>query len=461
MLTGRNVIIAVLTVAGISILLGLIGMLRPPDSGGMAGDSYGTRSHGHRALLEILREVKVPTERLLVPPDTAIGRDVTIVLWKPNAGLVEREPVYLQRLAEWIPKGGRVVLAPDRLSASEQFGAGLGKVLGRMSDGPSRSIFDELGLEGVTTKTVDVRHPPPPAEAPQDAEKEKTSEADDSKEGTFDKDFELLRKLAAGAPPAPPTATVDVKATGAFAHWNSPVAKIEVPEHEVHVLEPGSVTPDGTLTFLDADGDEQILAALWKRGSGEIIVVATPTVGENRLIAQQDNSVLMVRLVAAPGKTVAFDEFYHGLTIRGNPFWLLSLPGVFVAAVFLTLAVGVWIWRSAVFLGPPLESPAVSRRSIGEYVEAMARFLHRGRSSVPHFLSEVRAGVLHSIGQELGLPTGHDHVEEVAAVLARRDPSRARRLVEAVERIDRVLNLGRPVRDAEAVELLRGMSSCL
>ena len=130
--------------------------------------------------------------------------------------------------------------------------------------------------------------------------------------------------------------------------------------------------------------------------------------------------------------------------------------------VLALLAVaGVWSWREAVFLGPPLAESIPSRRSIGEYVVAMAMFLNRGQATRPFVLREVRSGVLHSVRRELGLPPGREDVEELAAVLLRRDPQRAMKLIDAVRQIDQALSQNIIVRESDAIRLLQGISSCL
>ena len=189
--------------------------------------------------------------------------------------------------------------------------------------------------------------------------------------------------------------------------------------------------------------------------------MASPAIAENRLITRHDNSVLAVHLLAAPGRPVVFDEFYHGLTIRGNPLWLFTQRGYAATTLCLLTLIGLWIWREAVFLGPPLAPEAQSRRSIGEYVDAMARFLNRGRSSQAFLLREVRSGVLRAVRDELHLPPSRDHVDELAAVLARRDPRRARELVEAVGAVDAALSRNVVLKESVAVELFKRMSHCL
>ena len=213
--------------------------------------------------------------------------------------------------------------------------------------------------------------------------------------------------------------------------------------------------------FDDPDGGEQVLAAVFHRGKGELVVVASPAIAENRLIARHDNSVLAVQLLAAPGRPVVFDEFYHGLTIRGNPLWLFTQRGYAATTLCLLTLIGLWIWREAVFLGPPLAPrgtvPAIDRgirRCDGAVPEP-------GGSSQAFLLREVRSGVLRAVRDELHLPPSRDHVDELAAVLARRDPRRARELIEAMGAVDEALSRKVVLRESVAVDLFKRMSRCL
>ena len=77
MLTPRNVISLTVSIATLSILWSVFSLLRPPDSDGMRGDSYGTHVHGHRALYDTLKELGVPVRRSIGPPTVnTLGKSV-------------------------------------------------------------------------------------------------------------------------------------------------------------------------------------------------------------------------------------------------------------------------------------------------------------------------------------------------------------------------------------------------
>jgi hypothetical protein len=127
------------------------------------------------------------------------------------------------------------------------------------------------------------------------------------------------------------------------------------------------------------------------------------------------------------------------LTVRSNPLWLLSrFPyGILAASVVVTtVLVG---WRAARFLGPPLASRPVSRRTLSEYIEAMSRLLNRSRQPVPFLLREIRHGLLWRIRHDLGLPPGQDDADKLVRTLQRRDPELAANVRDAIRAIDNSL----------------------
>jgi hypothetical protein len=301
----------------------------------------------------------------------------------------------------------------------------------------------------------------PDADSTEPSSGGRTSETAPAGDDSEDDTARRIGELLAGTARPIATRTVTVTATGVLSPLSGLVSTMEVPEKKLQVLSMGAPAPAGTITFRDQAGRDQILAAVYHQGTGDVVVVASPALAENGLIARHDNSVLAVQLLAVPGRPVVFDEFYHGLTIRGNPLWLFTQRGYAATTLGLLILLGLWIWREAVFLGPPLASQAQSRRSIGEYVDAMARFLNRGKSSQAFLLREVRWGVLRAVREEQHLPPARDHVDELAAVLARRDPRRARQLIEAMGAVDTALSRNAVIEESAALDLFKRMSRCL
>ena len=90
--------------------------------------------------------------------------------------------------------------------------------------------------------------------------------------------------------------------------------------------------------------------------------------------------------------------------------WLLTQQPWLTCALVLLLSVSLWVWRQAVFPGPAREYQPPSRRTVLEYIEAMARLLQRARNSARFLLEEFRDGTLWKLRCELGLPPGSWHL---------------------------------------------------
>jgi hypothetical protein len=262
-----------------------------------------------------------------------------------------------------------------------------------------------------------------------------------------------------------PTTTVKVETKGTWKQLGADVKELQVPA-QVQALTVGLTKPDGTIVVPPPAGAAQgqkspvIVAAQFKIGSGEIIVVGDPAIFDNRSIAEADNSVLAAHVLAGVDQPVVWDEFYHGLTVRSNPFYLLTRGSYALVAFLVTALVGVWVWRSAIFLGPPLADAPASRRAIGEYLEAMAHFLRRSSGSLRYMLLELRHGVLWSLRRKYSSQREGTTTEAVAAAMARRDPAAAQGLVDAVRTTDQMLSRGSHLRERELLQAAKDLLDC-
>lgn len=440
MLTPRHVIFASIIVLTISLVWGVISLMGDPDSGGRGADSYGLRRDGHRALFETLTELGLPVRRSVEPPGGRQSVDRTIVLWGPQPMLVAYEPRHLHRLVEWVREGGRVVVAPspplDMMMVSEDL------------EHFDTTILEALDLDGVAINELNQRDLPLPDATP----------SSDNENTSTDRLRDYMGEFAAVDMPR---VEVEVAATGSLASLSSDVQRITVPGTSLNVVASRKQRPAGQLTFEDVVGARRTLAAAYDIGEGEIIVVGDPMLFNNFALAQSDNSVLAAHLLFDGDRSAVFDEFYHGLSVRGNPFWLLTRPGYALLVAALLLCVGVVTWREAILIGPPLTSPDPSRRTMAEYVDAMSRFFNRGRKTRPFLLESVRDGALRHIASEHGISHPKLDVEQIAAAVARRNPDRAQRLRTAAAEVDALLAKGHKGSDAQTIQAIAAISSCV
>lgn len=450
-LTARNAILASAAVLVLSVVGTCLSMLRPPDSGGIARDSYGVRDDGFRALTELLEEVGIEVSRSVSPPEPRQGSRGTLVMIDPNPQLVDVAPKYLHALQEWIKGGGRLVITPSRSRSAFSQSGRVPK-----DEADVEGIFEALDINSIVSLgdpseafiEEDFSDPNSPLNAASG-----TEDINDEK-SQLSKSWDEWMK--GRAPSRDVTATLE----GSLASIEG-IHRLAVPGESFQTLNGKDSQLRGAVRCPDKEGNLHLLVAVIKRGAGEIVVVSEPAMLSNRLIAKADNSVLSVNLIAPAGEPVTFDEFYHGLAVRGNPLFLLTRLGFAMVTLCLLLLIGLWTWRSAVFLGSPLADIEPSRRDIREYVSAMAEFFSRGRGSRTLIVHEVRDGVLREICNELRLPIDTLDTDKITTLLARRDRSRAERLRGIVREVDAHLAESGEYSRSEFLPHLQRLANCL
>ena len=449
MLTARKVITMVVIIAVLSVAGMVIKSTRPPDRGGIGGDSYGTRAHGLRGVYEILGELQIPVERGIVPPNAYLDRDVCFVFWEPDRMLVQMEPNYLRNTAKSVQEGAAVVISPGSSSDEAKVRLLLPEELSTET-----TALAELGLEHVSTICADDLG----KEGENKQRKEnKKSTSKKGKGSIYEKEWRLKSRVDEYTA----SSSRVVEFEGELEYLGAVVKTLRVPSQKLQVIAPSSrPAPAGRLFYRDEDDRECILAGLYPMDNGEIIVVSDSRLFINTNIKGQDNAVLAAHLFVRSGKPLVFDEFYHGLTVRGNPAWLLTQHPYGIIAALIVAAVMLWAWRQHVYLGPPLEEKIPSRRTVGEYVDAMARLFLRSGAQI-FILSEFKTGLLWVLRKRLGLSPKRENVEEVAAALGRRDKRAAESLLSGMKQIEKTLKEKKRPRKQNIVRMAREVEKCL
>jgi hypothetical protein len=437
MITPRNVILTALIVLAIAVTWGALSILGPPDSEGRGADSYGTRNNGQRGLYETMAELGLVVSRSVEPPGAQLPFDTTVVLWRPHGRLVAFEPRFLHELGDWVEAGGRVVLTqPEELNPLESMEVGDIPIKDETT-----TLWDAMHL---AKRRLHVEYAP--------VTKGSTPTATDRKASRNDLSF--IRKISQ------PVA-VDVQARGGLAPLGADVHRLEFSEDGTVAIDVEVGGSDGELTFTDPHDVERAVVRRFQVGQGEIVVVGDPQLFSNQSLAKADNSVLAVRLLLGDRQKVQFNEFYHGLSVRGNPLWLLTRRGYALLAAAIVVVVAVVTWRSAILLGPPLTTPEPSRRTVAEYIDAMSRFLNRGKRTRLRLLQEVYSGTLRRIAGEYGMTNSREDAQAVARALDRRERGRAERLRAAAAAVDAVLAKHDKATEHETVQALRQLQDCL
>ncbi|WP_437206126.1 DUF4350 domain-containing protein [Planctomicrobium sp. SH664] len=454
MLIARN---AILTAVGVTILclvLGVLALLRPQSANGTGFDSFGTKAYGFRGLYELLEELHIPVRREVAPPHPSELGASTLVLLGPSDELINVEPAYLSQLVTWVEAGGRLVIAVGDASFKDV------RQLAFMAPKEEHDLFSVLGLDEIWIESFDpsdslgnsVVKPnvPKPTEPPRTM-----SDAVRQVQDALD---QLNQKQVL---PAQGLQISPVKVTGLPSLTAAGIQELAIPASEVHFFEFAGDPPRGQIELVDPLGNSFPLVAEIPRGQGTIVLISDSQLMTNRYLQQGDNCVLAAHLLAPHGELVVFDEFYHGLAVRGNSLYLLTIPGFAAATLALCLLIGLWAWREAIFLGPPQPDTLVNRRDIREYVNAMARFFLRGKGSRMFLLEQVRNGVLATIAKELGLPPQTRDPQTIIHILGRRDPERAEQIESAFKAVDDELGSSRSISSPTATKLMQRMAACL
>lgn len=448
MLSVRNAILAALVVFVLAIAGNVISLLRPPDSNGKAVDSYGTQREGYRAAFELLSMLGVPVERQIAPPSNDLSTSSTLVLWLPHEDLVRNEPAYLERMLPWVERGGRLVVGLASPASTDGM-----RALQMMMTTSQSDVLSVLDLDGIRPTEIVLN-------SSQEDDAPSPKEILRSRDARREHLRRTLTKSLMGE--AVKFTTVQASLSGVFETSKDRIQKLQVPEAKVGGLKiKDSVIASGKIDCTSPEGESWTIVVAVPRGKGEIVVVAEPLLLMNGSLAEQDNAVLTVDLLSRDGGQVVFDEFYHGLSVRGNPMWLLTRRTY--ATVILTIVgiLGLALWRRAILLGPPLDAKLKTRRSIIEYIEAMARFLNRGRGSRSFLLHEIRDGALRITGDRWGLPPGDRNIESIAAKMARRSPADAEAFRQSIQTLDQAIAKGSSLSESEAIRAMQRISPCL
>lgn len=475
MLRSRSVIAFVILVAVLSVLVILLHLVREPDGGGQRQDSYGVVPSGYRGMVDTLHALDIPVSRSLVPPPATLDpARTTLVLWEPIPSVLCTERNHLLRLHTWVERGGHLVVAlpsewNDVLFAPEACSC----MEGACGEAPSPPETDdgtpssEVGSESHAASPEEAQPEEQAVDFMSFLNREGVSlstwrpgsgtirdggSPEDAPEG-----ISIPRLRVVRDPPARPTHSLPVQGKGRYAGI---AERLRVPGGSLHALQLPASSPAERVWAESPAGAERILLARFPHGAGAVTVVAEPALIANAYLAGDDNALLLTRVLAGEGRAVVFDEFFHGLTVRGNPFWLLTRAPWGWCALVATLLLGVWLWREAVRLGGALEMPPASRRTVKEYLDAMAwLFVRSGKRRF--LLQQILRGALWEYGQRLNLPPTQATTGDIDGVLRRRNPEAADRFLTAARNIETLLQ-GQEALQAEAFRnAAKEMVACL
>lgn len=478
MITPRRLVTLAAFLTAYAILAAVHHAASPPDPGGGGHDSFGVKPHGLRGLLETMEALGVPASRSFLPPHLLFRAEpnATLALLSPDGWWLRLDARTLERTAHSLRRGGRLVVAlPHDWLAAERL-ANLGKdpfgeeldwgEEDEAKDAPAQEndardnesrenetrenetrtnktrtnatrdmedslretvllIPDELGLPGLNATMLALAEPEPGAEE------------------------DALYPYSRGARLAVPAWrwdgrlargwTLDVAGEGSLVPLADLARSLRVPGPYLQTIgidaanaSSQNATLAGLLRVKAPDGRWHVILAHYRLGQGECLVLSDSGLLVNALLDQADNAALAAWCLApAPGARLHLDEFFNGLSVRGNPFWLLGRAPYGQLALMLALGALLAAWRVGVRLGPVLEPPPMNRRTVEEYVDAMASLFFRGACH-RFIMARTRSGALWVLRRRLRLGLAKETPEAVVAAMARRDPPRAQALQRAL-----------------------------
>lgn len=158
--------------------------------------------------------------------------------------------------------------------------------------------------------------------------------------------------------------------------------------------------------------DERVLAAVANVGRGRVVLLADPSVVQNRFLGQEGNAAFALAAAGAPGPPVLFAEAAHGY---GRSEGLGALPSRSKWALGgLVVAALVWMWARGTRFGPAEEASRKLPPPRQAYVDAMAANLARTRQPEAA-IQPLRASARVRLARRAGLPPDAADGDLVAA----------------------------------------------
>jgi hypothetical protein len=492
MLNARLVTTLVLLLFVTAMVVSLVMIWVPPSDSRLAIDSYSGRTVGNRALYELLDALRIPVSRNESTPQALYGKRARVLMVQPDLIRVETEKAYLEKLARWVHSGGQLVVVSDTLdklrdrsdpcgcpSRIERF-MGKDRFLARLGItrlAVARSLNDEPDPEAGEKKAGNENQEsfeegePEEGEAGGEERLERESEEDAEPSVVADSVPSERQSPIAPLPAARrflkrsltsfqfPAAEYDTRATGTMHELAQRVRTLYLPETP-SFFRGESVSRAVGAFEVNLGGDTWRPIALgFRHGGGEVTLASELSLFSNVGLGKADNAVLAYHLAAGRGdREVVVDEYYHGFVSRGNWIRLLGYPTYAVIALCILMASVLWAWRHGVRFGPPAPGKPPSRRSILEYVDAMARLFQRGRKY--HFvLHTCREGLIADLTGELFFAPGAPE-PAVLSRLAQLDAERASRVRKVLKAVDQRLASRGKISRMALVKLQEKLDSC-
>ncbi|MBD3673261.1 MAG: DUF4350 domain-containing protein [Planctomycetaceae bacterium] len=443
MITGRNVIVAGVVMLIVALGINAYTLLQPLDNDGQGRDSYGVRPSGYRAIFEVLERLDVPVSRSHAPYDAALNRDSTLVLLGPDVALLGPEKGALEQMEAWVEDGGRLVV-------------------GFVDGWPSFNFLETFELEEIEYIELEAGEAVYKWDGDEHSDQQATMRkfiADQRRSRDDERSLrEDFSEILTNRLPEYVEYPLSDGSIG-FETIQESVGTIAIPERRKIAMDVGETKPAAVLNIRSGN-DERTLIAKYSRGKGAVILLSDPVLFNNLSLSNADNSILAVDLLSdEQGHGVVFDEFYHGLAIRGNPLWILAQPGYRILALLMLLAVGLYIWHAMPTFGVIHPPGSESRRTLEVYLDSVSRLLVRTKRQQSQLLIEAENAFLWKLAKHLDLHGERHQFEAIRQRLERRDAGLLREFESIINDFRKYQQSG--CSSKELLTLLRRSQRCL
>jgi len=446
-INGRWLFFALLALFLITIFWEAVDLATPPSHRHAGANSYSGRVNGHRGLVEVLdslgHSIERGTDFFARPPAAPEPASTRALIIEPSVFYMDRENAIVEATAEWVRAGGELVIVAkniDLIDTMRRRSSGAPGERRRGSDQLERyfgkkGLVKSLGLEDLRVRS---------------------EEAASRSTPWYERDVVRVQRVFFDEPEIP----YALQAEGTLAPAIEQAVEILLPDSEPRGFSGSDVDrADGMIEAVHDDGHRYPIALEFSVGEGRVLLCSEPALFNNLALTKADNALLAVRLAAGDdGRALVYDEYFHGAMPIGRPLVIFGIYPYGLIALSLLVAAAVAAWHAGTRFGPPLADPPPSRRSIIEYVDAMARLFRRSGQHrfVLHACVE---GLLEDIRAELYLPHGAPH-DRVLHALERRDPARAARLGTALEDARQWLRGGSRMSRLVLAELQGNLEAC-
>lgn len=421
---GRNVVTLVVALMILGVAWSIVAQWIPPSPSEPAFNSYSGTVIGFRGLYELLDMLGHPVHRNLQPPPAWLNATSRVLLLQPSILALELEKDYLEEIQAWVRAGGELAIVSDELGPEAVKAA-----LDDRDDERAERILDFFGkdrlLAGFDIDDLNV--------ANTDRELNIFHRDSDDWRHIATNRYADYRRLSTG---------YDVSALGTLAPLEDLAPTAELPGESLRYFE-GAAIDDatGSVSVAPASGGgaSRPIALEYAFGEGTVTFVAEPALLTNVSLRDDANAVLAYHLAAGRNnRPVLIDEYYHGSLAGQSALHVLTLRPFPIVALMVLIALGLWAWSHLVRFGPPEPAHEANRRSMLEYIDAMARLYRRGRKEA-FILKTLRDGVLDRLRQDLHMPPGIPE-PQLMQRLERRDRDASMELLRLLESIDEMLD---------------------